>query len=447
MTRPLAQRVRGYLPDGRALPEADWRRRHAVLTWVLALHVPAIFGYGLATGVTWEHATIEATIPLLLLGAALSRLNRRVRAVAVGLGLISCSAIFVHLSDGLIEWHFHYFVSLALVSLYHEWLVYLTALGFVIVQHAVGSVISYDSVYNHGNGELSWTLVHGGFVLAASACHITTWRLQERADAQTAALQREVDEGEQSIRARLEQTAQMRSDLIATASHELRTPLTAISGAADTLLRHDAALAPEDRRALLGSVVERSERLAEMVESMLIASAVEPPAPACTPLAPVVAGILGRCQAAGPVEVDVPGGLAVNCNGVALGQLLERLAGAARREGGVGAPVRLRAERHGPQVRLSATVGAPDQDGATLAALLEPFRGGTGPTARSADVGLNLYAARRIAEVHGGRLGLRHDGVDLVLEAWLPVAELPSTDLPAPRPAPAEDRSRATGVG
>jgi PAS domain S-box-containing protein len=70
---------------------------------------------------------------------------------------------------------------------------------------------------------------------------------------------------------------QLKADFIATVSHELRTPLAAVHGAAKTLLRGDVDLADDVSRQLLVLVSEQSDRLARMVEDILLASSLESP--------------------------------------------------------------------------------------------------------------------------------------------------------------------------
>ena len=65
---------------------------------------------------------------------------------------------------------------------------------------------------------------------------------------------------------------QMRSDFVATVSHELRTPLAAIYGAAVTLRRSDLDLGDEMRNRLLEVVADESDRLAQIVNDVLLAS-------------------------------------------------------------------------------------------------------------------------------------------------------------------------------
>jgi PAS domain S-box-containing protein len=64
----------------------------------------------------------------------------------------------------------------------------------------------------------------------------------------------------------------MRQDLVATVSHELRTPLAAIYGAALTLRRDDVDLEAELHEKLLDVIAEESDRLADIVNDLLLAS-------------------------------------------------------------------------------------------------------------------------------------------------------------------------------
>jgi PAS domain S-box-containing protein len=64
----------------------------------------------------------------------------------------------------------------------------------------------------------------------------------------------------------------MRQDLVATVSHELRTPLAAIYGAALTLRRDDVDLEEELHNKLLDVIAEESDRLADIVNDLLLAS-------------------------------------------------------------------------------------------------------------------------------------------------------------------------------
>lgn len=65
---------------------------------------------------------------------------------------------------------------------------------------------------------------------------------------------------------------ELKDDFVATVSHELRTPLAAVYGAAETLRREDLPPSAEDRGRLLAIIAEESDRLAHVVNDILLAS-------------------------------------------------------------------------------------------------------------------------------------------------------------------------------
>ena len=67
----------------------------------------------------------------------------------------------------------------------------------------------------------------------------------------------------------------LKSDFVATVSHELRTPLAAVYGGAQTLLREDVVFDDEARRTFLELIADEAERLARIVEEVLLASQLE----------------------------------------------------------------------------------------------------------------------------------------------------------------------------
>ena len=62
---------------------------------------------------------------------------------------------------------------------------------------------------------------------------------------------------------------QMKSGFVSTVSHQLRAPLTSIYGFAETLLRHDINFSDEERRTFLEYVASESERLTNIVDTLL----------------------------------------------------------------------------------------------------------------------------------------------------------------------------------
>ncbi len=67
----------------------------------------------------------------------------------------------------------------------------------------------------------------------------------------------------------------LKSDFLATVSHELRTPLAAVYGAARTLNRGAPSLRDSDRGALMEMIESGAERLARIVDDILVAGQLE----------------------------------------------------------------------------------------------------------------------------------------------------------------------------
>ncbi len=185
----ILERIREFLPEGRPLPSDVWRRRHRgilILLWLHALVVPL---YGLASGFGPAHSLVEGgAVAAAAALATSSRLGRRLRATMASLGLLTASAVLVHLSGGIIELHFHFFVMLAVITLYQDWWPFLVAVAYIALHHGVMGTIAPQAVYSHPDAWANpwkWAFIHGGFVLAASVAGIISWRLNEAVRAQS----------------------------------------------------------------------------------------------------------------------------------------------------------------------------------------------------------------------------------------------------------------------
>jgi serine phosphatase RsbU (regulator of sigma subunit)/anti-sigma regulatory factor (Ser/Thr protein kinase) len=183
----LVRDIRAQLPQGRTLPESAWRLRHraiVALLWGHALVVPVVAA---AQGFDVGHVVLESMIlPATAVVASVPHIDRRVRTAVASLGLLSASGILVHLSGGLIEMHFHFFVMVAIVSLYQDWLPFLAAIAYVLLHHGILGVLDPDSVYNHPAARerpWTWAAVHAGFIGAISVACLVNWRFNEATSA------------------------------------------------------------------------------------------------------------------------------------------------------------------------------------------------------------------------------------------------------------------------
>jgi diguanylate cyclase (GGDEF)-like protein len=172
------------LPQGQLLPEHSWRRRHRCIVALLWLHAVGLFSFGLVEG---RGAASSAAGVIVVIAAAVfasvEPLERRARSLAASFGLVTCSALVVYMASGVIEAHFHFFVVISILVLYQDWAPFLLALAYVVVHHGLLGVIDPYAVYNHQSAvdhPWKWAMVHGAFVLAASAANLVSWRANEQ---------------------------------------------------------------------------------------------------------------------------------------------------------------------------------------------------------------------------------------------------------------------------
>ncbi|HUR49442.1 MAG TPA: SpoIIE family protein phosphatase [Acidimicrobiales bacterium] len=180
----LLSRIRASLPVGGGLPDATWRARHQGIILLLWAHAAFIPAFGMFRGYDGLHVFLESVpVPALAAIATWSSLNRSLKTFVTSVGLLTCSAILVHLSGGTIEMHFHFFVMVGVVSLYQDWIPFLAAIGYVLIHHGVAGVLDPGSVYNHYaaiNGPWKWAAIHAFFIAGSSTAALVNWRLSER---------------------------------------------------------------------------------------------------------------------------------------------------------------------------------------------------------------------------------------------------------------------------
>jgi hypothetical protein len=178
------------LPRGQTLPDDVFRLRHRWIQGLLWLHVVGLPVFGLAHGYSLAHSLLESTPLLVIAIAARFARNRRVCASLMAAGLLTSSAILVHLWEGAIEAHFHFFVMIPVLALYEDWIPFLLAVAYVAVHHGAAGAIEPQAVYNHTDAQehpWRWAGIHGIFVAAASAVAIASWRFNEEMRAQSQA--------------------------------------------------------------------------------------------------------------------------------------------------------------------------------------------------------------------------------------------------------------------
>jgi signal transduction histidine kinase len=193
------------LIDYVVLPEAvsDFEARYLarinrITLWFFAAHIPALTILAAANGTSATAAALLSTVvfagPLLA-----ARLLAHPRAVSTVYGVTSMlmGALLVHFGQGpmQIEMHFYFFVSLALLAVFANPVVIVTAAGTVAVHHLALWFLMPSSVFNY-DAPIWVVLVHALFVVLESvaACFIArsffdnVIGLEKIVEARTAAL-------------------------------------------------------------------------------------------------------------------------------------------------------------------------------------------------------------------------------------------------------------------
>jgi signal transduction histidine kinase len=175
--------LREYLPHGNTLDDPAWHKRHTLLQWVLALHLPALFLFALALHHRGRTAAEVLAVPLGCLVAGRLARNRRLASFCVTAGLVYCSAALVGFSRGSIEAHFHFFIMIGFIALYQDWVPFLCDIAFTVLSHSLGSIWQRNLIFNHPAGQTSpwvWSAIHAAAVLAACVGVVVFWRTTEQ---------------------------------------------------------------------------------------------------------------------------------------------------------------------------------------------------------------------------------------------------------------------------
>ncbi|HEX9235423.1 MAG TPA: histidine kinase dimerization/phospho-acceptor domain-containing protein, partial [Actinomycetota bacterium] len=170
---------------------------------------------------------------------------------------------------------------------------------------------------------------------------------------------------------RLRDLDQMKSDFVAIASHELRTPLTAIHGYVTTLARRFDQLPPEEVQRFLETISRQSERMARLVEDLLLVSRIEAGTIRINALPAYLGAVLeDTVESLGPAErsrvrLEVTGADGpVEVDPDRLDQVLRNLIGNALKFSPPSSPVFVRAVAKDGEIRLAVTdrgVGIPPE--------------------------------------------------------------------------------------
>ncbi|MGH2808790.1 MAG: response regulator [Actinomycetota bacterium] len=210
----VRNKVTGFisaLPTGRQLPPEAWQRRHRFIVALLLAHVAGVFVFAIVRGHPALHSAMEAAILMAFAAiAANDKFKPGVRSVSATVGLLTSSALLVHFSGGVIEMHFHFFVMVAVVSLYQHWTPFLVAIGYVVLQHGTVGILFPDGVYNHPAAQAdpwTWAGIHGFFIAGESIACLVYWKMAEESTTAKAAAERMLAATQERFRQAFESSA------------------------------------------------------------------------------------------------------------------------------------------------------------------------------------------------------------------------------------------------
>ena len=225
---------------------------------------------------------------------------------------------------------------------------------------------------------------------------------------------------------------ELKSDFISTVSHELRTPIAAVHGAAKTLEREDVDFSDDLRARLLSVISDQSERLAQLVNNILLTSQVEADrvvlASEQVDVSDVARRVIeaARTHAADEVSIELvaPPELApVSTDRDKLRQVLANLVGNAVKYSQGANRVEVRLEPSRDHIRIGVRdegVGIPS---AEQERIFEKFHRVPSVTGAVSGTGLGLYICRELVRRMGGRIWIESsEGLGSTFFVELPLA-------------------------
>ena len=269
--------------------------------------------------------------------------------------------------------------------------------------------------------------------VAETASHVSSSTLNERIRAEGYPVEiRVLAAAFNAMLERLEESFARLSRFSADIAHELRTPVNNIRGEAEVALARTRT--PEEYAEALGSVLEESVRLSEVIESLLFLARSESPGDhlnrTSEDLGGILAGIREYYEATATemgvtLTVSAGEGLRALVDRALLQRALGNLVSNALAHCSRGNGVWLSAEREGGRIRIAIRDTGSGIPAEALPRVFDRFyRADPARSRDSGGAGLGLPIVRQIVVLHGGDVGIESEaGSGTTVSVMLPRAE------------------------
>ncbi len=113
----------------------------------------------------WLDFSLTFAISAFLIGLILAQPGRPLNRYFIAVGQMLISTLLIHLTGGRIETHFHVFGSLACLSFYRDWRLFIPATGVIAAHHLGMGLYSPQSVFGAADASQWRWLEHAAWVL------------------------------------------------------------------------------------------------------------------------------------------------------------------------------------------------------------------------------------------------------------------------------------------
>lgn len=378
-----------------------WLERRAVVLSTLVALALVIIAHSWLSDTSWARMAVIDTVlyTAMLVLAEMSELIGMVVMSQLLIGVLFVSARMA--------------LRLAVVILSIGWIGY-----------AVADLVAYQS-YTRGQKLTLIVLITMMSVIPA------LWALLEASHE----IRRESERADQ-LSAEKDELLVAKDRFVASVSHELRTPLTAVVGLAQLLSDAGEELGEAERHELTTLVARESEEVAAIVNDLLVIARIQGGSLSVSPepvdLAELVYEVAAS-QRADAAALRVNPAVA-SADPMRVRQIVRNLITNAHRYGGPSLEVRT----YSGDGEVSLQV-RDDGDGVPpgrLEAIFDPYGRAHDRPGRTDSVGLGLTVSRQLAQLMGGDVIYRREGIWTVFELTLPAATghaaTPSEREPAP---------------